>query len=159
MSEHISWKKPTHICSLTQTFLGRVNQAYTSQPSLRSKRFRLVSEHRKTDERDSRFWPREKWNESKKMKEGGGGGERRKKKAKQFIGQLSQLMRVPNVGEQTQAWQTQVGGFQNLEVFIPAFPSFLPHPLPAVLLTPFFARSLTLVPRSLLLNCTETLAT
>ena len=38
------------------------------------------------------------------MKEGGGGGERRKKKkAKQFIGQLSQLMRVPNVGEQTQA--------------------------------------------------------
>ena len=60
--------------------MGRVNQAYTSQPSLRSKRFRLVSEHRKTDERDSRFWPREKWNESKKMKEGGGGGERRKKK-------------------------------------------------------------------------------
>ena len=32
------------------------------------------------------------------------------------------------------------------------------HPLPALLLTPFFARSLTLVPRSLLLNRTETLA-
>ena len=32
-------------------------------------------------------------------------------------------------------------------------------PLPALLLTPFFARSLTLVPRSLLLKCTETLAT
>ena len=32
-------------------------------------------------------------------------------------------------------------------------------PLPALLLTPFFARSLTLVPRSLLLNRTETLAT
>ena len=31
-------------------------------------------------------------------------------------------------------------------------------PLPALLLTPFFARSLTLVPRSLLLNRTETLA-
>ena len=32
-------------------------------------------------------------------------------------------------------------------------------PLPALLLTPFFARSLTLLPRSLLLNHTETLAT
>ena len=31
--------------------------------------------------------------------------------------------------------------------------------LPALLLTPFFARSLTLVPRPLLLNRTETLAT
>ena len=38
-------------------------------------------------------------------------------------------------------------------------PSFLPHPLPALLLEPFFARSLTLVPRSLLLNRTEMLAT
>ena len=35
---------------------------------------------------------------------------------------------------------------------------FLPHPLPALLLAPFFARSLTLVPRSLLRNRTETLA-
>ena len=33
------------------------------------------------------------------------------------------------------------------------------HPLPGLLLAPFFARSLTLVPRSLLLNRTETLAT
>ena len=32
-------------------------------------------------------------------------------------------------------------------------------PLPAVLLAPFFAQSLTLVPRSLLLNRKETLAT
>ena len=32
-------------------------------------------------------------------------------------------------------------------------------PLPALLLAPFFARSLTLVPHSLLLNRTETLAT
>ena len=39
------------------------------------------------------------------------------------------------------------------------FPSFLPHPLPALLLRPFFARSLTIFPRSLLLNRTETLAT
>ena len=36
--------------------------------SLRSKRFRAV----KTEERDSRFWPREKWNERQKMKEGEG---------------------------------------------------------------------------------------
>ena len=107
--------------------MGRVNQAYTSQPSLRSKRFRLVSEHRKTDERDSRFWPREKWNESKNMKEGEREG-KKEKKAKQFIGQLSQLMTVSNVGVQTKAWQTQVGGFQNLEVCMPAFPSFLSSP-------------------------------
>jgi len=53
----------------------------------------------------------------------------------------------------------QVGGFQNPGVCLQAFPSFLPHPLPALLLTPFFARCLTLVPRSLLLNRTETLAT
>ena len=53
----------------------------------------------------------------------------------------------------------QVGGFQNPGVCLQAFPSFLPHPLPALFLTPFFARSLTLVPRSLLLNRTETLAT
>ena len=45
--------------------------------SLRSKRFRLVSEQRKTEERDSRFWPREKWNKSQKMKVGGGEGEGR----------------------------------------------------------------------------------
>ena len=44
----------------------------------------------------------------------------------------------------------QVGGFQNPGVCLQAFPSFLPHPLPALLLAPFFARSLTLVPRSLL---------
>ena len=37
--------------------------------------------------------------------------------------------------------------------------SFLPHPLPALLLPPFFARSLTLVPCSLTLNHKETLAT
>ena len=36
--------------------------------SLRSKRFRLVLEQRKPEERDFRFWPREKWNESQKMK-------------------------------------------------------------------------------------------
>ena len=53
----------------------------------------------------------------------------------------------------------QVGGFQNPGVCLQAFPSFLPHPLPALLLAPFFARSLNLVPRSMLLNRTEMLAT
>ena len=46
--------------------------------SLRSKRFRLVSEQKKNEEGDFRFWPREKWNESQKMKDGGGRGEGRK---------------------------------------------------------------------------------
>ena len=68
---------------------------------------------KKDRERDSRFWPREKWNESQKLRLGGGGGEGRKET------------------------------------------SFLPNPLPALLLTPFFARPLT---RSLFLNRTETLA-
>ena len=40
-----------------------------------------------------------------------------------------------------------------------SFLPFFPHPLPALLLAPFVARSLTLVPRSLLLKRTETLAT
>ena len=35
--------------------------------SLRSKRFRLISEQKKTEERDFRFWPRKKWNESQKL--------------------------------------------------------------------------------------------
>ena len=48
-------------------------------PSLRSERFRLVSEQGKTEERDSRFRPREKWNKSQKMKMGGGGGKGRKR--------------------------------------------------------------------------------
>ena len=37
--------------------------------------------------------------------------------------------------------------------------TFLSSPLPALLLAPLFSRSLTLVPRSFLLNRTETLAT
>ena len=41
--------------------------------SPRRKRFRLVSaEQRQTEERDFRSWPRTKWSESAKMKEGGG---------------------------------------------------------------------------------------
>ena len=37
------------------------------------------------------------------------------------------------------------------------FPSFNPHPVPALLLAPFFAWSLTSVPRSVSGNPTETL--
>ena len=40
--------------------------------SLRCKHFGLVSEQRKTKERDSWLWLREKWNEHQKMKEGEG---------------------------------------------------------------------------------------
>ena len=43
--------------------------------SLRSKRFRAVSVQRRTEERDSLFWPPEKCGESQKMKEGEGEGE------------------------------------------------------------------------------------
>ena len=53
--------------------------AWPISASLRSKRFRLVSEQRKTEKRDSRFWPHEKWYKSQKMKVGGGGGEGRKR--------------------------------------------------------------------------------
>ena len=53
----------------------------------------------------------------------------------------------------------QEGGFQNPGVCLQAFSSFLSHPLPALSLAPLFSRSLTLVPRSFLLNRTETLAT
>jgi len=53
----------------------------------------------------------------------------------------------------------QVGGFQNPWVCLQAFPSFPPHSLPTLLLAPFFARQFTLVPHSLLIDHTETLAT
>ena len=52
----------------------------------------------------------------------------------------------------------QVNSFQNRGVCLQAFPSFLHQPLPALLLVPFFQRSLTLVPLPLLVNCRETLA-
>ena len=78
--------------SLTRLLLDHFYGIFSSHPtplsqhllryggfSLRSKRFRLVSKERKTEEGDFRFWLREKWNESHKIKEGGGGGERRKR--------------------------------------------------------------------------------
>ena len=46
---------------------------YKENENIRSKRFRLVSEQKKTEERDFRFWPREKWNESQKNERGGRG--------------------------------------------------------------------------------------
>ena len=52
----------------------------------------------------------------------------------------------------------QVGGFQNPGVSLQGLPSVLPTLYPLFYLRHFFARSLTLVPRSLLLNRTETLA-
>ena len=110
-----------------------------------SKRFRLVSEQRKTEERDSRFWPREKWNKSQKMKVGGGGGEGRNINAvhvllgshtrpPKFISaplKAKHFMTASNVGARTQAWQAKWVVFK-----IPGLP---PHP--ALLLAPFFARS------------------
>ena len=53
------------------------------------------------------------------------------------------------------------GRFQNSRVCLQAFPSSLPHPppLPTILLTPFFALSLTLIPSPLLQSRKETLAT
>ena len=63
---------------LRSIIVTSANKGYCYIPSLRSKRFRLVSEQRKIEERDSWFWPREKLNKSQKMKVGGGGGEGRK---------------------------------------------------------------------------------
>ena len=57
-------------------FVGSTINRYSS---LRSKRFRWVSEQRKTEERDSRFWPREKCNKNQKNEIGGRGGEGRKR--------------------------------------------------------------------------------
>ena len=73
--------------SLTRLLLDHFYGIFSSHPtplsqhllryggfSLRSKRFRLVSKERKTEEGDFRFWLREKWNESHKIKEGEGEG-------------------------------------------------------------------------------------
>ena len=81
--------------------------------SLRSKRFRLVSEQRNTEEGTFGFDRARNETRAKKRKRGGGREGRK--------------------------------------------PSFLPHPLPAHLLAPFFSGSLILVPRSFLLNRTEML--
>ena len=45
--------------------IPKIGNVIRETSSLRSKRFRAVSEQRKTEDQDSRFWPRKKWNESK----------------------------------------------------------------------------------------------
>ena len=113
----------------------------TYRSSLRSKCFCLVSEQRKTKEQDFWFWPCKKWKK--------GEGE-----AKHFIGQLwRHQMSVHKL-----RCDRPSGRFLNPSVCLLVFPSFLPRPLPAILLLPFFTWSLTLVPHSSLLNRAETLA-
>ena len=58
-------------------FVGYFNTFLHWLLSLRSKRFRLASEQRNTEERDSRLWPREKWNERQKWKRREGEGKER----------------------------------------------------------------------------------
>ena len=119
----------------------------TYQSSLRSKCFCLVSEQRKTKEQDFWFGHARNKTRAKKWKKGEG-------EAKHFIGQLwRHQMSVHKLRRDRPS-----GRFLNPSVCLLAFPFFLPHPLPAILLVPFFAWSLTLVPHSLLLNHTETLA-
>ena len=56
------WERPDH--RIGPGVLGM--RPFLIWISLRSKGFRLVSEQRKTEERDSQFWSREKWNKAKK---------------------------------------------------------------------------------------------
>ena len=70
------------------------------------------------------------------------------------------LLTASKVGARTRGMTAgQEGSFQNPGVCLQAFPSFLPHPVPALLLAPSFAQFLTLVPHSLLLKRAETLVT
>ena len=57
------WVEVCHwgLQSLTQFETKTIRFTFHDPYSLRSKRFRLVSEQRKTEERDSQFWPRKKW--------------------------------------------------------------------------------------------------
>ena len=63
---------------------------------------------------------------------GGGEGEGRK----HFIGQFVKADGSIKFRCMHSGMTGQVGGFQNRGVCLQAFPSFLPHPLPALLLTP-----------------------
>ena len=76
-------------------------------------------------------------------------------KDKHFIGQLWKLLTASNVGGELRHDRVS-GQFSKSRVCLQAFPSFLPHPYLLFYLHQF-SRSLTLVPHSLLLNCTETL--
>ena len=63
-------KKKLTTETLIRQWSGQRSLKYMVSP--RSKHFRLVSEQRKTEERDSQFWPREKWNKSQKWMWGRG---------------------------------------------------------------------------------------
>jgi len=85
------------------------------------------------------------------MKEGGGGGEGRKPS---FLLACEQaLLFGPPLARSREA------RFACPNWSVSSQATFLPHPLPSLLLAPFNARSLTLVPCSWLLNRTETLVT
>ena len=56
-----SEEKKKHVCMV------QPKKKFLQIISLSSKRFCLVSEQKKTEERDFRFWRREKCNESQKM--------------------------------------------------------------------------------------------
>ena len=72
-----SEEKPVQEPEVSMEAPSSKDETQATECSLRSKRFRLVSEQKKTVEGDFRFWSPEKWNENQKMKEGGGGGEGR----------------------------------------------------------------------------------
>ena len=82
MKEKTTSKISVVIAGVSSSKIAHAQLSNTAAPrypfyaphSLRSKRFRSVSEQRKTEEWESQFWPREKWNKSQKMKVGGGGG-------------------------------------------------------------------------------------
>jgi len=60
-------------------------------------------------------------------------------KAKDFIGQFMTADDSMKSQFAHSGMKDQVGGFQNPGVCLQAFPSFLPLPLPPLLLAPFFA--------------------
>ena len=78
-----SEEKPVQKPEISMEAPSSKDETQATESSLRSKRFRLVSEHKKTMEGDFRFWSPEKWNENQKMKEVGGGGEGRKEGRKE----------------------------------------------------------------------------
>ena len=79
-------------------------------------------------------------------------------KDKHFIGQLWKLLTASNVGAWTQAWQGKWAVFK-IEGFVcKRFLPFFSNPYPLFYMHQF-SRSPTLVPHSLLLNCSETLPT
>ena len=115
---------------------------YKENENIRSKRFRLVSEQKKTEERDFLFWPREKWNDSQKMKEGGGGGEGRKRLQtnpsilKTCVRQRTQRL-IGSASRAILTWQAKWAVFK-IEGFVcKHFLPFFPTPSPLFYLRHF----------------------